>query len=443
MNLTLLTLLLFASSIAFLHMVEDQDVHAIPLTQTAGLEGSTTLDTDRPATMSHITSSGIRPLSHIEAVPGDGSITLTWSQFVRINHHEIVVRDSQDNVIREINVNSNNVTLDNLTNGVEYDISISSYNVNRLINLEIKMAETHISATPGVPHPPSNITSTVNGQAFTITWNSPENNGSDILHYLLEYTVTNHKGENQTKHNEKHQLSSHSTTFTKDNGIPGWTYHTTIYAVNVNGKSPHVGIPVIPIGIPEAVEDLRAQPSYEQVTLEWQEPNTGGSDIIQYVITSRIGNVNPFAEIERISGDKTSFTVKELSNYTEYQFAIYAINAEGQGPINMIKATPGTVPDAPTNLAGSRNGQQVTLTWDAPVNPVGNPVTSYVIEYSSSLGTGKVIQIGCTCTTINTNQYESYKFTVYAVNIVGKSTGSDTIEVAGAPFEPPPRDPFG
>jgi hypothetical protein len=94
-------------------------------------------------------------------------------------------------------------------------------------------------------------------------------------------------------------------------------------------------------------------------------------------------------------------------------------------------STPSTsiaVPDAPTGQTGAAGNGQVTLSWAAPTNTGGAPITDYVIEYFSSstywrwtpFNDGVSLTTSAAVTGL-ANGYE-YQFRVAAVN--SKGTGS-------------------
>ncbi len=89
-----------------------------------------------------------------------------------------------------------------------------------------------------------------------------------------------------------------------------------------------------------------------------------------------------------------------------------------------------TVPGAPTNLMAVATDGQVTLTWDAPEDDGGTPITDY--EYQIN-GTGNWISTGSTATTYTVTGLDNdteYTFQVRAVNRIGRSQAPDPAEAA-------------
>jgi len=89
-----------------------------------------------------------------------------------------------------------------------------------------------------------------------------------------------------------------------------------------------------------------------------------------------------------------------------------------------------TVPDAPTNLATAPLDNAVRLTWTAPANNGGTPITDYVIQYSADGGitwsTYSHIASTSTTVTIPFLTPTTYTFRVAAVNAIGTGAYSAT-----------------
>ena len=90
-----------------------------------------------------------------------------------------------------------------------------------------------------------------------------------------------------------------------------------------------------------------------------------------------------------------------------------------------------TVPDAPTNLATAPLDNAVRLTWTAPANNGGSPITDYVIQYSADGGitwsTYSHIASTSTTVTIPFLTPTTYTFRVAAVNAIGTGAYSATV----------------
>ena len=202
---------------------------------------------------------------------------------------------------------------------------------------------------------------------------------------------------------------------------------------------PGVTLPISEIG-------LRASGLDRAGRLNWNRPtNDGGSPIIRYEYRhAPVGEV--WNDWENVGAGATGVTVGNLVNGLEYVFEVRAVNALGKGPVEMAAAIPvrrtgppppppppppgpqETVPDAPTNLLADGGDEQVALSWDAPEDDGGPPITDY--EYRID-GEGEWISTGSTDTThtvTGLTNGTAHVFEVRAVNAAGNSPSSNRSE---------------
>ena len=194
-----------------------------------------------------------------------------------------------------------------------------------------------------------------------------------------------------------------------------------------------------PSGAPTS---LRATPGNGQVTLRWMAPTETGGALITHHEYEQDGDGTWIAT----GGPATTVTVTGLTNGRTYMFRVRAVNqVVGAGiASDSLSATPRvppdnnnggggggggggssgptqTVPGVPTNLMAMATDGQVTLTWDAPEDDGGTPITDY--EYRIN-GTGNWTSTGSTETTYTVTGLDNdteYTFEVRAVNRIGRS----------------------
>ena len=115
-----------------------------------------------------------------------------------------------------------------------------------------------------------------------------------------------------------------------------------------------------------------------------------------------------------LGGDNVSYTVQ--LGWSDAQNACVATS--GSVPA-------GTAPDPPTNATASGGIGHVTVSWAAPANTGGNPITDFRVTASPG---GEVIDVGGTTTSATFTDLSlgaTYTFTVTATNAVGTGTASD------------------
>ena len=167
---------------------------------------------------------------------------------------------------------------------------------------------------------------------------------------------------------------------------------------------------------PGRPNNLMADPDDGQVTLSWDPPtNTGGTEALTY--QWRQGSTGDW----KSTGTQTTKIVTGLGNGTTYTFYVQAVNSAGAGPAASTTGRPAGRPGAPQNLMAQRGNQQVTLSWDAPANTGGLPLTYEWREGAdnwTSVGTSRRVTVG------DLENGNTYTFEVRARNSSGPGPGA-------------------
>ena len=282
------------------------------------------------------------------------------------------------------------------------------------------------------PGTPTALAATAGPEQVTLTWTAPAwLGGSPLTSYRVEsstdgvlWSTVTETGTPQTSY----------TVTGLTNGVP-----TSFRVSATNGTGTGTAstqVSSTPVDVAAAPTDLVALPGNEQVALTWTAPaDTGGTPVTGYRIESTTDGLVWATVVADTGSTGTTYGVTGLANGTAVTFRVAALNAVGAGPAGAeATATPRTIPDAPTDLALTAGDEVVVLTWDAPLDDGGAPVTGYRIEQSSD-GTTWTTVTADTGTTVRTATVTPLvngvpvHFQVSAVN--GAGTGaSGAAEVA-------------
>jgi hypothetical protein len=174
-----------------------------------------------------------------------------------------------------------------------------------------------------------------------------------------------------------------------------------------------------------------------RATLSWTTGDNGGVPITNYVIDRR-SDGGEWTPVTRPVSAATTATVTGLTNGTTYEFRVAAVTAIGRGEFSgVLSVTPAPVapgeviPDS--TVAG--NGQ-ATVSWLAPLDDGGAPVSDYVVQYRTVSGDWTTLvrepsTVRSAVVTGLTNG-TTYVFRFAAVNVAG--TGEFSTAVMATPY---------
>ncbi|MDD4135900.1 MAG: S8 family serine peptidase [Candidatus Shapirobacteria bacterium] len=199
---------------------------------------------------------------------------------------------------------------------------------------------------------------------------------------------------------------------------------------------------VTPVPVPSAPSNLVATPGDSQVLLSWTGPTDVGSSIIQYQIgykESLISDteINWTTQVVDTSEINVSnIVITGLTNGTSYDFRVAAVNQTGLGAyVRSDGVTPTAsipVPSAPTNLTGTPGSNQVTLSWNSPVD-IGSTILDYQIDYgigeSWNVFAHEIPITGTSTIVDGLTNGVIYNFRVSAINQTGVGATSSSITV--------------
>ena len=370
---------------------------------------------------------------NLQATAGNGNVILTWDTpndgGSAITGYKIqVVSEGSTRVAFTPN---SPFTDTGLTNGESYTYSIKAVNANG-----DGASSSPVSRTPtGNAFAPQNLQYIEGDGKVTLTWDAPSNNGGSAI---TGYRIIRNDGTSNTSILQTDLVNLEYI----DNGLTnGQSYTYSIKAVNANGDSPFSNsVSAMPSGVPFAPTNLVANAGDGQVTLTWDAPNNGGSDITGYKIIRNDGTF----DISFISTDLVNlvYTDTGLTNGESYTYSIKAVNANGDGASSSpVSRTPTGNAFAPQNLQYIEGDGKVTLTWDAPSNNGGSAITGYRIIRNDGTSNTSILQTDLVNLEYIDNGLtngQSYTYSIKAVNANGDSPFSNSVSAmpSGVPFAP-------
>ena len=393
----------------------------------------------------------------LTSTSGDAEVSLSWTAptstgGAAITDYTIQYKTASATTWTTFNDGTSTATtttVTGLTNDTAYQfriIAVNSVGPSAPSGVITATPSTQTSALPGAP---TGLAATPSNARVSLSWSAPSNTGGTaITDYIVEYSagttgawITFNDGTTTT------------TSATVTGLTNGTTYQFRISAVNSVGTGTPSGVvsstPTAPIIIPpppsltisSAPGNLAATPGNAQVSLSWTAPSdTGGTAITDYIIEYKAASASQWSTFADGTSTSTTATVTGLTNGTDYQFRIKAVNSVGDSSASRVAlATPGTVPGAPADLEAIFAFASIFLTWTAPADPGSTAITDYIVEYRTDINEWIVFPDGeSTATTVIVTGLIpgiEYQFRIKAVNVVGPSPPSEII--SATPSIPP------
>ncbi len=312
-----------------------------------------------------------------------------------------------------------------LTNGTGYTFTVRASNA---VGPSAASAPSP-SVTPAtVPGAPTGVTATESAGQASVAFTAPVDDGGSPV---TSYTVTSAPdGLTATC------VSSPCVVTGLTNGT---AYTFSVAATNrVGGSDPSASsLPVIPVGAPDAPSSMTTSAGNAQVSVSFPAPADQGSAIVGYQISTDNGDTwVPLVSTE--TNGTISGTVGGLTNGTEYTVRVRAVNGVGAGTASTpVTVTPITVPDVPTEVSAALGNRSAEVSFTAPAETGGSPVTGYTVTSSPGGVTATCATSPCTITGLTNGT--AYTFTVHATNDAGdsgESVASNEVVPAAVPSPP-------
>jgi hypothetical protein len=149
-------------------------------------------------------------------------------------------------------------------------------------------------------------------------------------------------------------------------------------------------------------------------------PSDGGSAITSYTLFSSATGMS-----FNLGPTDFSLTLTGLTNGADYQFAIYATNADGNGPPAYFRSIqPGFRPGPPENVIVSIvNSTTAKISWTTPAYNGDAQILGYAIKGSNVSLSARSNDTHRLITGLTGGNPSAYDFTIYTVNDPGYSPG--------------------
>lgn len=289
--------------------------------------------------------------------------------------------------------------------------------------------------TPGAPR---TVSAVAEDMQITVSWTAPQSDGgSGVTGYTIQlspggFTCT---------------APSTATSCVVTNLVNGTQYAVKVFAVNGAGD----GAPgtllnkVTPRGISLAPTILTADAADKSIVVKWR-PLAGaelnGADVVKYTATA-----SPSGKTCQVDGStngkaNSTCTISGLVNGVQQTVTVTATNDAGtseksKGAVRIPRAAPGVA----TGIVAAPLNGSLSISWKAPADSGGVPITSYTVVATPKGGSGSSLtcsdQSGSSrnCVIGNLTNGAEYTVTVTAANEVG--TGPTSAPVSAIPATVP------
>ncbi len=301
-------------------------------------------------------------------------------------------------------------------------------------------ANVPVFAIATVPGTPAGLTAiAVSPTQVNLFWSAPASDGgAAISGYKIEYKTGSF-------YSTLVENTGQVTTYSHTGMTTGTTYTYKISALNSIGASTaSADVSITPTststatapGAPAGLTAIATSPT--KIDLSWNAPsNNGGYPITGYKIQYRTGSIQYADLITNTASTTTTFSHNGITAGQLYIYRVYTITSFATSEKSSLEVTvqpkstsASTAPGAPTGLAAiATSPTKIDLSWNAPSNNGGYPITGYKIEYKKDAGS----YLSLVSNTANaTTSYShtglttgaTYTYKISAISSIGTSAAS-------------------
>jgi hypothetical protein len=218
---------------------------------------------------------------------------------------------------------------------------------------------------------------------------------------------------------------------TSPDGVYSYSSTSTFPSNNFNATNYYVDVLFSATLTPGQVTGVSATAGAGSATISWSAPSSGGP-VTTYTITPHIGSTALAATTVSGSPLATSTRIEGLAGGTSYTFTVQASSSIGSGPASSpssaVTPTAATAPLAPTGVSAASATNQASVSWTAPSDDGGKPITGYVVTPYVDSTAQTPVQASASATAATATGLSNgtnYTFTVAATNALGTSPASN------------------
>jgi hypothetical protein len=307
----------------------------------------------------------------VSAVAGNASATVTWKAPTVTGGSSITgyMVTASPGGATCTTTGATSCTVTGLTNGTSYTFTVVATSEGGTG----PASAASPAVTPSGPSgPPTDVIGTPANHQVTVSWTAPATSAATAP--VTGYVVT-------SQPESAGCTTSGATSCVVTDLTDGTAYTFTVVAKGAAGSSTPsaASAAVTPVGPPGAPQRIRVTAGDSQVMVRWRAAAAHGSPITGYAATADPGGFTC------TTGGATSCTITGLADGTAYSISVTATNAAGSGAAGSAKApvTPAGPPSAPTGLQITPGHHSLTISWSAPLNTGGAPITGYQLQWSA------------------------------------------------------------
>ena len=328
---------------------------------------------------------------------GDGGSPITSFDARYIRADAPNLSDDNWTVLLGISTRGSRYVIEGLTNGVAYHVQVRAVNIVGNGAWSERDTETPL----GPPDPPAIGTVTGSDGALAITWSAPgDDGGAAVTGYNLRYIRNDSSDFGESQWTYKNGIwTSGDLEYTLSGLTNRVRYRLGLQAVNSEGSgewsdanNPRTGTPGYPPEVPGAPTSIKAYSTGTTVDISWSAPaDDGGADITSYDLryirndAADKADANWTVRSSVWASGARRYTQTGLTSGVLYDFQMRAVNSAGAGSWSAtVNNTASTPPGAPAIERSEWSVGQIRVTWGAPDDDGGTPVTHYDLRHIRS-----------------------------------------------------------